>query len=85
MNKYIGKDKDSFSTAVTNTIKEKISGYIDWRKEQMVQEMFLKTICEDELDEYLLSLDESGVEYIVEDGYLVEFDNNVDDELNETT
>jgi len=38
----INKKPEDFKQQVIATIKDKISGYIDWRKNQITQEVFNK-------------------------------------------
>ena len=38
----INKKPDEFKQQVVNTLKDKIGGYIDWRKKQITQEIFKK-------------------------------------------
>jgi len=38
----LNKKPDDFKQEVLSTIKDKISGYIDWRKNQVTQEIFKK-------------------------------------------
>ena len=38
----VNKKPEEFKSQVLSTIKDKIGGYIDWRKGQLTQEIFKK-------------------------------------------
>lgn len=68
----INEDKDAFINDVTKAIFGKISLYIESKKLEIKDDMFMPTIFEEDVDAYLDQLKSESIEYEIDGDIIIE-------------
>lgn len=72
INSLIEGNQDDFNQQIIDSIKERISLKIDERVDEIRDDMFMDTILEEDLEDYILYLESEGIEYEIDGDMIIE-------------